>query len=149
VTRLEKGFPYAIISVFAVLLATGCSTTLEGKWDGELDCGSWGDVDIELDLDKSSNTLFTGDGEITGFYYDNDPAELQFEIEITKPQLAGAQELDVELDDCEVVISGLGSFDDDCDEPEKVEWDGEDMISGEIEDFLGVSGNDCDFEVER
>ena len=148
-TRLDKVFPYAIISVLGVFLFTGCTTTLDGNWDGEMDCGSWGDVDLEIDLDKKTNQVYDGDGEITGMYLDNDPATLTFDLDITKLNLSGAQELDLELDNCEFDVVGYESIDVDCDEPEKVEWDGENVITGEIEDFLGMDGVDCDFEIER
>lgn len=148
-TRLGMGLPLGLVLLFAVTLSTGCVTTLEGRWDGEIDCGSWGEVDLELDIEAGQNNTYTGEGEISGFYYDSSPAVMVFDVEVRKTKLAGAQPLDIEPDDCEVEIAGLGTYDEDCEEPEDSEWDGENTITGEIEDFLGISGNDCDFEVER
>lgn len=148
-SRLDKAFLYAIISVLGVFLVTGCTTSLDGNWDGEMDCGFWGDVDLEIDLDKKTNQVYDGDGEITGMYLDDDSVKVTFDLDVTKLNLSGAQELDLELDDCEFEVIGAWTEDMDCDDPEKVEWDGENVITGEIEDFLGMDGVDCDFEIER
>jgi len=145
---IARGIPATLASLFLLLAAGGCTTTLDGNWEGEMDCGDWGDVDLEFDLQQSQGQMYTGEGEISGLFYNNDPATLTFEIEVTKFKLSGPQEVDTEIDDCEIEISGLGTYDEDCDEPDNVEWDGEDELTGEVEDFLGT-GYDCDFEVDR
>lgn len=147
--RTNRDSILGLLAALVLLTGSGCTTSLAGNWEGEIDCGSWGDVDMELDIDDAQGMVFAGDGEITGFYYENSPAKLVFEVELTKTKLSGVQELAIDPDDCEVEISGYGSYDEDCEEPDDVEWDGEDEITGEIEDFLGISGNDCEFEIER
>jgi hypothetical protein len=145
--RLQFSTPLAAaVSTVALVLATGCSTTLAGDWSGELDCDGL-DIDIEFELDPEDG-VFIGEGSIDDFSVDGYNAELTFEIELEKTSMFGDQELDASIGDCELDLSGYGSGEVDCEDPDNVEWDGEDTITGEVEGFLG-SDMDCDLEVER
>jgi len=141
---------------FPILWATlglslsACTASLAGEWEGELDC-SGADIDFTFEL-ESDGDEFTGEGEIGEFYATADGYTynllVTFELAASKDKAFGEQELDIEVDDCEVVFVDYGQTSDlDCDDPDDVEWDGADEMSGTIEDFLG--GGDCDFEVSR
>lgn len=132
------------------LWLSACTTSLVGEWEGDLDCGG-ADIDFVFELEADSGE-FVGEGEIGEFTATSDGYTydllVPFELTVAKEKAFGEQELDVEVDDCEVLFVDYGQSSDlDCDDPDDVEWDGADEMTGTIKDFLG--GGDCDFEVSR
>ena len=148
----NTGRPQVLVlgMIVILLISTGCGT-LDGKWDGDFDCGNAGTYEIEVDLDKVRNNLYAGDGEITAFCINDGDycwdAEFYFEIEVvTTNSTSRIREIEMELDDCELYVEAAGeSFDSDCEDVDDAEWDGKDEIVGETEFF----GADCDFELNR
>jgi hypothetical protein len=66
--------------------------------------------------------------------------EQSFELQVEPEGPLGEQELDVDIDDCTYELEGT-SGSGGCTNPDDVEWDGADSITGEWDD--------CDVELER
>lgn len=113
--------------------------SLEGDWEGEIDCGEAGTADLKLELERDEGNEYVGEGEIKN--YGCQGCELTFEIEIEADGGFGEQELDLDADDC-VYTSPYGTEDVTCDNDfDEVIWDGKDTIEFE--------NGSCDGELER
>jgi len=134
------------VLVIGLVLAGCTSYTMNGKWSGEVDCGSGSvPVDMEWDLNEdSAPDSYSGDGEFswtTDYLY-----KWLFDMEVTHPKISmGASEvdLDIELDNCEEIDLGPGE----CPELEATWYLRDEEIEGELKDFFNIDGVnvDCDF----
>ena len=118
-----------------VLLAC---TPLVGDWSGEVDCGDYS-MDLEISLEWGDGE-YEGEGTLDCTDGYGSDCEQTFDLQVEAEGFMGQQDLDVDVDDCEYEIqgySGSGS----CDNPDDVEWDGANSITGEW--------GDCDVELER
>ena len=130
---------------FIAITATGCGTgpSLEGEWEGEMECTGGGyedesfDVIVELEQDDD---IYEGDGEIDLGSYEGMELRLEFSIELEKEEARGEQELDAELDDCDLYVGSDSDSVSDCD-VDDVEWDGENEIVAAVPYFLGLDWN--------
>jgi hypothetical protein len=135
-----------------VLTATGCGAgpSLEGEWEGDLSCTGGGyedeSFDVMVELEREED-IYEGDGEIDLGAYEGMELRLEFSIELEKEEPRGEQELDADLDDCDLYVGGDSDSMSDC-EVEDVEWDGEDEIVAEVPYFLGLDWN-CEMTLER
>lgn len=112
--------------------------SLGGDWAGEVDCGSYA-MDVELSLAWTEG-LHQGEGELDCTDAYGMDCTQRFEIEVETGSRHGAQELEVDLDDCFAeTATYTGAVD--CDNPDDIEWDGGDRIDG---DWVG-----CEVELER
>lgn len=140
---MNRGAMRVFVVLALAVLGAGCHAKLDANWDGEIDCGANGTFDISVDLEFDEKNTFVGDGEYDSICTDgvsNFDCSIEFELTVEAEKSMGAQDLDVELDNCVIVVGGE-TFDVDCDEPDDVEWDGKDEIVGEI------AG--CDLTLER
>lgn len=113
-------------------------TPLNGEWSGEIDCDDYSmDVDIEIEWTGGE---YEGQGTLDCTNYYGSPCEQTFDIQMEAEAPFGEQDLDVDLDDCEAEIGGFQSQVS-CDNPDDVEWDGADTITGEW--------STCEFQIER
>jgi len=134
---------HGVLAAAMAVLGAGCHADLDDNWDGEIDCGSDGTYDLSVDLEYDGDNTFVGEGEHDSictdgsYYYD---CTIEFDVTVEAEKSSGEQDLDVELDDCVIVLGG-DTYDTDCEDPENVEWDGKDEIVGEI---FG-----CDFTLDR
>ena len=130
----------------------GC-TTLAGDWEGEMECdGIDQGFDMEVSLSKDGGKEYSGDGTIALTCSDGQysvDCDLEFEMAVEAEKASGDQELDVELDDCNLDWDGGGEETDCGDDPDDVEWDGKDTIEwkGTLT-FVGGE-TDCEVELER
>lgn len=120
-----------------LLLLLAC-TPLVGDWSGEVDCDGFA-MDIEVSLDWTGKE-YEGEGTLDCTDYYGSECEQTFDVQVRPESAFGEQELDVDVDDCEIDAGGQ-SGEVGCDNPDDVEWDGANTITG---DWAG-----CDAELER
>lgn len=120
-----------------ILILLACAP-LVGDWTGEVDCGDYS-MDVEVNLEWLGDG-YEGEGKLDCTDYYGSECEQQFDIEVDSTGPFGEQELDVDLDDCEYDLGGFSSPVA-CDNPDDLEWDGGNTISGEW--------SSCDVELER
>ena len=122
----------------STLLFLLACTPLNGEWTGEVECESYSlDVDIEVEWTGSE---YEGEGTLDCSDAAGSPCEQTFDIQSGGEAPFGEQDLDVDLDDCRASYGGQEG-DVSCDNPDDVEWDGADSITGEW--------SQCEFELER
>ena len=134
-------------------LAIGCGhgPSLEGEWQGEMECGGNGyetvTFDVMMELEREDED-YEGEGEIDLGLIDGVGYWVTFDLELEKEQPRGEQELDIDLDACAIHADGGGKGDLGCDEIDDVEWDGEDEIIAEVPGFIDLDWN-CEMKLER
>jgi hypothetical protein len=116
------------VIALVLLLASSCS--LAGHWEGEVDCGSY-DMPVSVDLEADGGE-YTGEGELDCSNAWGGDCRQQFDLTVEPEGGFG--------EDCRVDF-GDGYEEGGCTDPDDVEWDGEDTITGEW--------NGCDIEIER
>jgi len=121
-----------------VLLFLLACTPLVGDWAGEADCGDYA-MDVELSLEWGDGE-YEGEGWLDCTDAFGTDCEQTFEVQVEAGGAFGEQDLDVDVDDCQYEIGG-SSGEVPCDNPDDVDWDGADAITGD----WGA----CDFELER
>lgn len=126
-----------LLSLSLLLSPLGCAP-LAGTWSGEVDCGDYA-MDVEITLEPAEKG-YEGEGVLDctdGVGFD---CEQTFSLDVRPEGGFGEQELDIDLDDCEVEAGGFeGTLG--CDNPDDVVWDGRDLIVAEW--------GDCDAELEH
>jgi len=136
----------SIVLPLLILLISGCQTALDGNWVGQLDCENWEPIDFDFTVHNRSGVA-VGEGKVREIYFDWEPADAEFEIEIYRTANSGAQDLDIKMENCEVYYAddhdGV-----DCGKVEKEQWDGQNLIVARIDDLL-ETGERCDLEVQR
>lgn len=121
-----------------MLLFLLACTPLVGDWAGEADCGDYA-MDVELSLEWGDGE-YEGEGWLDCTDAFGTDCEQTFEVQVEAGGAFGEQDLDVDVDDCQYEIGG-SSGEVPCDNPDDVDWDGADAITGD----WGA----CDFELER
>jgi hypothetical protein len=136
-----------LIGVF--LTQVGCIKDLAGAWDGEVDCGENGSVDMYAEID-SRDTYFEGTYEgsalVEGLKMNDLDTEIEMELQLAQPDARGSQVLRVKAD-CSLVQEDTDPVDMDCDGFSELGWDGGDTLSGSVSEFLDLF--DCDIELRR
>ena len=128
----------------AVNLTVGCKADgLAGDWEGELNYGGE-ELEVEFDLSAGGDGDFSGSGEsewICTVTYGGseywDYCILEFDLSVETEGGSGKQEVDVELEHCEIRYDGQvsGSY---CPEDFKLDWDGGDKLEGDLDEGLSV-----------
>lgn len=139
----------ALILLAATSLTGACSyTNLEGDYEGEIDCGSDGSVDVEMEVEESGTAYYRGLMLVQPITLDG--VDTAFELSLGFEQTAanGGQVLTVDEADCIARFGNDQSADLDCSDFGELGFDGENTISAEISDFLST-GLDCELAVER
>lgn len=119
------------------LMLVGCYP-LAGVWEGEAECYGF-DLDIQVTLEPADG-VYAGSGSLDCSKTWGSDCEQTFDLELEPESWRGEQDLEVDLDDCQLHTDD-GTEDVSCDDPDDLEWDGADRIEGEW------SG--CDIELER
>jgi hypothetical protein len=140
------------MSLLLPLCLVGCGVlggaSIEGDWSGELDCDEVS-FDMEITLEKEDkDDTYSGEGEIEDITcYNSETSwecDLLFEVEAETEGGGGEQDVEFDVDDCEISYDGE-SQDTDCEDIDDGEWDGEDTITFEA----SLGSTDCDGELER
>ncbi len=96
-------------------------------------------MDVEITLEPSDRG-YAGTGTLDCTDAVGSDCEQSFEIDVRPESTFGEQDLDVDLDECEM-DAGFLSGEIGCGNPDDVWWDGGDLIEGEW--------GDCDVELLR
>jgi hypothetical protein len=135
--------PIHFFFITALTLGIGCTNgNIAGEWEGDVDCGE-NVTDVEFDLEREDDDTYAGKGSMDTLceYTDGsdtwiDDCTIDFDVEVTTEGKAGEQDVDFELDNCDVDGESI-----DCPDDSELTFDGEDTMEGEEDD--------CDFEFER
>ncbi len=131
-----------------LLPLTACGTSsLEGDWDGEIDCDGAGQLGIELEVDDEDDWEYEANGTIERLLIDGEETEIALRWELWQPKTYGGMVVEIDADCMAVPVEGE-AWALDCDDFDEIGWDGADEMETEIEDFLG-SGTDCTMTLER
>lgn len=131
-----------VVAAGLLILPACFGDNLAGDWGGEVDCGEDAQYDMKWELEDKDGLEFSGTGELESLCAVEDqivPCEIVFDIVVEKDKKGGEQDVNVDLDDCE-----LEGVDYECDDIDDAEFDGKTVIIGEIE----VGTLVCDFEME-
>lgn len=148
-----RAFPLLLA---ALSLAACQNASLEGDWEGEIDCGDdGGSLDIEIEIDEESTYEYEGTAEITKLTLGGTATTILMDMVFDQTRTYGGQVLDVSAD-CRAYPDGDDDYEVDCSDVSEIGWDGLDTMQAEIEDFLGadVDGDDepdldCLLDLER
>ena len=128
---------------------SGCIANVAGTWDGEVDCGENGSVDIYAEID-SRETYFQGTYEgtavVEGLRMNGEDAEIDMELELSQSDARGSQVLRVNAE-CMLIQEGTAPVAMDCDGFNELGWDGQDELSGSVSNFVELF--DCEIELKR
>jgi hypothetical protein len=121
----------------ALMVLSGCHG-MAGHWEGEMTCeGSEDAVDIEFDLLGVTAKNFAGDGTIGD---DLALCKGDFSVAVKSKEPTGQQSVNVEMEGCKITcVDGTQYMD--CGEAARAKWDGQDLLTFQIDT--------CDFELER
>jgi hypothetical protein len=114
-------------------------TPLNGDWSGEVTCDNYG-MDAEISLEWTGSR-YEGEGTLDCTDAVGYNCEETYDLQIDAEGPFGKQDLNVDIDDCEYQagpIAGSAA----CENPDDVEWDGADTITGDWTD-------NCTFELGR
>jgi hypothetical protein len=144
---MKRVLVLSLIGVF--LTQPGCITDLSGSWDGEVDCGANGSVDMFAEI-ESRDTYFEGTYEgsalIDGLIMNDLETEIEMDLKFAQSDAQGSQILKVKAD-CSLAQVGLDPVEMDCGAFDELGWDGSDTLSGTVGDFLELF--DCKIELRR
>lgn len=140
----------SILLLMAILFGLpGCIANVAGAWDGEVDCGENGSVDIYAEI-ENRETYFQGTYEgsavVEGLRMNGQDAEIDMELELSQSDARGAQVLRVNAA-CMLVQEGTAPVPMDCDGFSELGWDGQDELSGSVSNFVELF--DCEIELTR
>jgi hypothetical protein len=138
-----------LVLPLSLSMQLGCITDLSGAWDGEVDCGANGSVDILAEID-SRDSYFEGTYEgtalVDGLTMNEVETEIEMNLSFSQPTARGPQVLRVDAacalrqgDEPPVLM--------DCDGFSELGWDGKDTLSGIVVNFLELF--DCEIEMRR
>ena len=138
----------APLLAIASLAGTGCVASVAGDWDGTVDCGV-GSVEMHLDIveKETGARRYDGDGNIQGFTIGGVESAIQFEMDIDQPEMRGPQVLDLQTT-CALLQADAAPSKVDCYQFDELAWDGADLLTAEVFDFLGEY-EACDIELVR
>lgn len=132
-----------------VLFMASCQLfTLEGEWDGRMDCGSGTvPVNLEFELEESGQRSYEGSGNFN--FTSSDYWQYDFELEIEHDAFRTGDDtadLDMEMLNCTEIDLGAVGF---C-PTLMAEWDLGDSIQGELSDFFAIDDVPitCHFDVD-
>lgn len=150
-----------MLGLLPAFLLGGClNASLEGDWEGEIDCGDvddggGGTLDIEIEIDEEDEYEYEGVAEITRLTLGGTATTILMDLVLDQTRTYGGQVVDVEAD-CRAYPEGGDEYEVDCSDVTEIGWDGEDSLQAEIEDFLGadLDGDgdpdlDCLLDLER
>lgn len=128
----------------ALNFTAGCNGGgLAGDWGGELSYDG-DELEVEFDLEVEGDEDYSGSGEsewICTVSYGGsdywDYCTLAFSLSVETAGASGKQEVDVELEDCELRYDGE-RYDTACPEDFKLDWDGADNLEGDLDDGLSI-----------
>lgn len=139
----------AILALASVLPLTACSyQTLEGEYDGEIDCGADGAVAMSLDLEENGTGFYDASGQTDPLTLDGTPTMFLFELSLEQTEAKGAQAIDVDDAACASLVESGATGEVDCSDFDELGFDGENTLSAEISNFLST-GLDCEMVLER
>ena len=127
----------------------GCIANVAGTWDGEVDCGENGSVDIFADIDSRESYFqgtYEGSAVVEGLRMNGEDAEIDMELELSQSDARGAQVLRVSAE-CTLNQEGAAPVSMDCDGFNELGWDGQDELSGTVANFVELF--DCEIELTR
>ena len=123
--------------MFLFLSLTSACSTLEGEWEGDMECEDGGDWKANFDIAKNEygDTEFsvTVENALT-CRQDNNPETEDIPCDFimtgtVEPEGgSGEQDLDMRIDHCSADAGILGSTGFGCEDPEVAEWDGHKSI---------------------
>ncbi len=124
----------------------GCSTDLSGDWDGDISCEGSGAVPMSLDIEGSAPD-YDGVGILTGLVVDGVAVNVLMEIELHQPETYGSQIIEAEAI-CSMIDEYGNNNSISCEGVEGFGWDGADLLSAEVQNFLSA-GLECELNLER
>ncbi len=137
------------LPILAASSLTGCVASVAGDWDGSVDCGQDGSVEMHLDITEKEGTArrYDGDGNIQGFTIGGVESAIKFEMDIDQPEMRGPQVLDLKTT-CALLQADSQPAKVDCYQFDELAWDGADLLTAEVTNFLGEYPS-CDIELVR
>ena len=130
-------------------LQFGCIANVAGSWDGEVDCGENGSVEVMSEIESRDSYfqgIYEGSAVIYGLQMNDVDTEIEMDLKLSQSDARGAQVLSVKAE-CEMMQSGQTPLEMDCAGFDELGWDGQDTLSGTIGDFLELF--DCEIELRR
>ena len=135
------------IGILALVTSACANDALVGDWEGDIDCGEFGSLDVELAIETEDQD-YLALGLVSGLENDaKDPIDLNLELDIYQPHPAGPQTLEIEAN-CTLSANGE-TLSLDCSDFDELGWDGRDAIEAEISGFLGTPDWVCSMDLER
>jgi hypothetical protein len=132
----------------AALPLAACSyESLEGDYDGEIDCDG-GSVGMSLDLSENGTGFYDATGETDPITLDGTPTIFLFELSIEQSAPKGSQTVDVDEAACTSLVESGATAEIDCSDFDELGFDGENTLSAEVSNFLST-GLDCEMVLER
>lgn len=136
-------------AALSVLLASGCGyTSLEDDWSGEVDCGSDGSLDLDMEIEENGTAYYDAVGLLQKLTLDGAETTIELVLEIEQTKANGKQVLEIHDPVCQAVRANGSTTIMDCSDFDELGWDGADTISASISNFLSLD-LDCDLTLER
>ncbi len=114
----------ALISLTMGIGCKGIGGDIAGEWEGEIECSEYS-MDIEFELKREDKDTFTGTGSIDtectfsdGYSYWVEDCTVDFDVEAKTEGKLGEQDVEFELDNCEVDGDEI-----DCPEDGELTWE--------------------------
>jgi hypothetical protein len=140
--------PVSLLLLAALPLAACGFTDLEGEYEGDIDCGSDGSVGMVLDLSENGTGWYTAEGVVDPLVFDGVETGFILDLDLEQTDAKGAQPINVDEATCTAVAANGSSAEVDCSDFDELGFDGEDILSAEISNFLST-GLDCEMVLER
>tara|TARA_B100001250_G_C19101949_1_gene487278 strand:+ start:74 stop:502 length:429 start_codon:yes stop_codon:yes gene_type:complete len=135
--------------IAALFIQSGCIANVAGSWDGDVDCGENGSVDIFAEIDSRDSYFqgtYEGTAVVEGLQMNDVDTEIDMELKLSQSDARGPQVLRVQAD-CLLVQEDSSTTQIDCDGFDELGWDGSDTLSGSVTNFLELF--DCEIELDR
>ena len=135
--------------IAALFVQSGCIANVAGSWDGDVDCGENGSVDIFAEIDSRDSYFqgtYEGTAVVEGLQMNDVDTEIDMELKLSQTDARGPQVLRVQAD-CLLVQEDSSTAQIDCDGFDELGWDGSDTLSGSVTNFLELF--DCEIELDR
>jgi hypothetical protein len=135
--------------IAALFVQSGCIANVAGSWDGDVDCGENGSVDIYAEIDSRDSYFqgtYEGTAVVEGLQMNDVDTEIDMELKLSQSDARGPQVLRVQAD-CLLIQEDSSIVQIDCDGFDELGWDGSDTLSGTVANFLELF--DCEIELGR